>query len=262
MSAATFEPSTPRRTTSKAPTPCTHGCWWDVARTLAGAGLIRPTTCLPAMTTWCWPSAAITPTSPRSMASSTPPEASGSKPPSASLRWGRGMLTPCRRPGWHSRRAARADQNATQVLPARIMGVQHIVDVAVQLRWRALIARLELGAEIGPFFASKRHQAAAEGLLRALIALQAGNKIVFRRGVRETCRIQRRLGDPGTDMGPCHEGGIAEQRHAPEHGLRRFEIEDRLEERLRRAGEDFGDLRRDEGPRRCLDRGGDLGTDQ
>ena len=58
------------------------------------------------------------------------------------------------------------------------MGVQHIVDVAVQLRWRALIARLELGAEIGPFFTSKRHQAAAEGLLRALIALQAGDKIV------------------------------------------------------------------------------------
>ena len=142
------------------------------------------------------------------------------------------------------------------------MGVQHIVDVAVQLRWRALIARLELGAEIGPFFTSKRHQAAAEGLLRALIALQAGDKIVVRRGVRKTCCIQRRLGDPRADMGPCHEGGIAEQRHAPEHGLRRFEIEDRLEERLRRAGEDFGDLRRDEGPRRCLDRGGDLGTDQ
>ena len=46
-----------------------------------------------------------------------------------------------------------------------------------------------------------------------------------------------------------HEGGIAEQRHAPEHGLRRFEIEDRLEERLRRAGEDFGDLGRDEDAR-------------
>ena len=57
------------------------------------------------------------------------------------------------------------------------------------------------------------------------------------------------------------EGGIAEQRHAPEHGLRRFEIEDRLEERLRRAGEDFGDLGRDEDAR-CLDCGGDLGTDQ
>src|SRR3954449_12910827 len=106
------------------------------------------------------------------------------------------MLTPGRRPGWHSRRAARADQNATQVLAARIMGVQHIVDVAVQLRWRALIAWLELGAEIGAFFTSERHQATAEGLLRALIALQAGDKIAVRRGVRKTCRIQRRLGDP------------------------------------------------------------------
>ena len=56
--------------------------------------------------------------------------------------------------GGSSRRAARADENATQVLAARIMRVQHIIDVAVQLRWRALIARLELGAEIGPFFTS------------------------------------------------------------------------------------------------------------
>ena len=58
------------------------------------------------------------------------------------------MLTPGPL-GGSSRRAARADA-ATQVLAARIMRVQHIIDVAVQLRWRALIARLELGAEIGP----------------------------------------------------------------------------------------------------------------
>ena len=63
-------------------------------------------------------------------------------------------------------------------------------------------------------------------------------------------------------MRPRHEGGVAQQRHASEHHARRFEIEDRLEERLRRARENLGHLRRHERARGRLDGGGDLRPDQ
>jgi len=98
------------------------------------------------------------------------------------------------------------------------VGVQHVVDVAVQLRLRALVARFELRAQIRAFFTSERHQTAPKGLLRALVAQQAADEIVARSCVGKACRIQRRLGHARADMRPRHEGGISEQGHAPEHG--------------------------------------------
>ena len=47
-----------------------------------------------------------------------------------------------------------------------------------QLRLVALLARLELGAEIGALFAAERYQPAAERLLLALVTQEAGGKAV------------------------------------------------------------------------------------
>jgi transglutaminase-like putative cysteine protease len=60
---------------------CMRGCWSDVARMPAGAGLIRPTAFSPAMTTSCSPSAATTPMSRQSTASFLHRAASASKCP-------------------------------------------------------------------------------------------------------------------------------------------------------------------------------------
>src|SRR5262249_61962239 len=77
-----------------------------------------------------------------------------------------------------SRRAARGDQHLVQTFAAQLMRKQHVVDVPLELGGGALIARLELGADVGALFAAQRHQAAAKWLLLALILQEAGGRIV------------------------------------------------------------------------------------
>src|SRR5215510_15906037 len=105
--------------------------------------------------------------------------------------------------------------------------------VSLELGSGALIARLELGANVSALFATQRHQAAAEGLLLALILPEAGDQIVARGGGGKARCIQGRLGHASAHMRPRHESGVAQKSHASEDNLRRFEIEDRLEEGLR-----------------------------
>jgi hypothetical protein len=91
----------------------------------------------------------------------------------------------------------------------------------MKLRCSALLARLELGTQIGAFLPAQRDQPAAERLLLALIAQQAGgNIIVARKGAREARRIKRGLGDAGADMRPRHKSRIARERHPSEHRSR------------------------------------------
>ena len=73
------------------------------------------------------------------------------------------------------------------------------MDVAVKLRRGALLARLELRAEIGAFFPAERHQAAAERLLLALIAQKSRSNVVPRHGIRQRRGIERGLGHAGAD---------------------------------------------------------------
>src|SRR5262245_48629611 len=125
------------------------------------------------------------------------------------------------------------------------MRKQHVVDVPLELGGGALIARLELGADVGALFAAERHQAAAKWLLLALILQEAGDRIVARSGVGKARCVQRRLGHTSPYMRPRHESGVPQQRHASKDNARRLEIEDRLEEGLR-ARKNLRDLGRDE----------------
>src|SRR6516162_6585770 len=131
-----------------------------------------------------------------------------------------------------SRGGARGNKDAAQAFAARIVRNEHIVDIPLELCCGALLGRLELRGQIGAFLAAKRNEALAEGKLRALIAPQPRRKIAGAGRVGEGRGIECGLGDTGADMWPRHECGIAEQRNPPEDETRRFEIEDRLEERL------------------------------
>ena len=144
---------------------------------------------------------------------------------------------------------------------ARLVREQHVLDIPLELGRGALVAWLELSAEISAFFAAKRDQPPAEGLLLALISHEAGGEILCRYGVRQARCIERRLGDARPHMGSRHESSVPQKRHASKDDLRRLEIEDRLKERLR-AGKNLGDLRRNERAGRRLDRPHDLRPDQ
>jgi len=63
-------------------------------------------------------------------------------------------------------------------------------------------------------------------------------------------------------MGAGDEGRVTDQRHAAERNLRRFKIEDRLQDDLRGAGHQRGQLRCEESRRVAFDAGDQFGPDQ
>ena len=63
-------------------------------------------------------------------------------------------------------------------------------------------------------------------------------------------------------MRPGDEGGVADQRHAPERNARQFKIEDRLQDDLRGGVHQRGKLRREQRGGVALDRGDQFRTDQ
>src|SRR5207244_4254225 len=108
----------------------------------------------------------------------------------------------------------------------------------------------------------------AEGVLLALIAGEPGRYTIrhCRLGeaccLSKACRIERRLGDACAHMRPRHERGVAQERNAPEDDAWRFEIEDRLEERLLGARKYFRELRSNKGAGGSLDAGQYVRPDQ
>src|SRR5437879_3384288 len=124
-----------------------------------------------------------------------------------------------------------AGDQAAHLVGARGAAQDHAVDVAVQLRWRALTGRLRLRREIGAMLARDRHDLAAERLLLALVAREPRIEIAGRLdGARKARRIDRRLGHACAHMRARYKRGIPQERHAAEYDLRRHKVEDRLEE--------------------------------
>src|SRR5262245_15675770 len=107
--------------------------------------------------------------------------------------------------------------------------LQQLFEIPPSLGCAVLLARLELCAQVGALLLTpERHQPAAERLLLALVARKSGGDVAMGQRVSEARRIEGGLGHARPDVGPRYESGIAEQRHASEHHVRRRQLEDRL----------------------------------
>src|SRR3984893_5286896 len=155
----------------------------------------------------------------------------------------------------------RGDQHGAQALAAGIVSVEHFRQRGVALHARAFGWWLELRGEIGAFAPARRNEAAPERLLLARKAQEPAGYVLAPHRLGEACRLERRLGHARPDMRARHKGSVAHERDAPEHRARAFQIEDRLEERLR-AREDFRELWGNQRPRRRLDDGDDVGANE
>ena len=123
---------------------------------------------------------------------------------------------------------------------------QHRLRRAVPGGIGTLFVRLEVRLHIGAEVAGARDDAVAGRAARGFELSQRRIDIAAaREQIGEHDRILGGLGDAGADMRARHEGGIAEQRDAPECHLRHREIVDRLQERLRAQRQHFGELRRE-----------------
>src|SRR5258708_9059077 len=101
--------------------------------------------------------------------------------------------------------------------------------------------RIEIGAET----ASTLDEQAADLPPLAVIARERRSEIAAGRSERigKPLRIERRLGDPHADVRPRDEGGVSEERDPAERHPRRLELENGLNNGLRRPPAHPRDLR-------------------
>src|SRR5262245_26791023 len=116
----------------------------------------------------------------------------------------------------------------------------------MELGCGARFARLELSLQISPEVSPARNQPTAESPPLAVVARQRRFNVVSRgqQCVRQALGIERRFGDPGANMWPRDEGGVAEEYRPAEHDARAFQVENRLQYGSLGVGDQRGDLRR------------------
>jgi hypothetical protein len=102
------------------------------------------------------------------------------------------------------------------------VGIEHRLDVPVPLGRAQLIARLELGAQVGTFGTREPDEPAPEPDLLALITCEASP--VRGQRIGEASGVERRLGGAGAGMRAHHEGGVADECDPPENDLWRRQI--------------------------------------
>ena len=123
---------------------------------------------------------------------------------------------------------------------------------AVTLRHGALLGVEDLGLHVGAELTGAADHGGAESQPFRLESGESAGEIAGMVDDRLDQRVgvAGGLGDAHADMGPCDEGGVADDDGPPaQHHARGFEILDRLDEGLRRPVHHFGELGRQQVPR-------------
>src|SRR5580658_4440831 len=136
--------------------------------------------------------------------------------------------------------ASRPLRSSVQEIQYRDLG-EHRFGNAVALGASALfggLRRLQIGAEMARALDDLASLRQALGLETAQRRLD----VVAVERLRQRRRIVGGLRHAGGDMGPRHEGGVAENSNPAEGELRAFQIVDRLQDRLVDQADDLAKL--------------------